>query len=101
MSDATGSMHPVALCLVSHTVQQAYTEFLNDIKEVYYQLFQEDLIVDFVMMDAERAEWNAAQAVFPTATRLMCWFHVKKRCREKLQGSTSKEGNIDMNSEFY
>jgi hypothetical protein len=43
------------------------------------------------MTDAELAEKRAPLSVFPEAQPLMCYFHVKKACEDKLKGNTEKE----------
>ena len=37
------------------------------------------------MIDACDAEYNAIKKVFPKATILMCWFHVKKNMKEAIK----------------
>jgi hypothetical protein len=45
----------------------------------------------YVMTDAELAERRALLSVFPEAQPLMCYFHVKKACEDKLRGNIEKE----------
>ena len=45
----------------------------------------------YVMTDAELAERRALLSVFPEAQPLMCYFHVKKACEDKLRGNAEKE----------
>ena len=92
MSDQSGHMHPIALCIVSHIVEESYLRFLNDIKELYATVHGGEVKPDFVMMDAECAEWKAVERVFPSAVRLMCWFHVKKNCMDRIKRLDNSEG---------
>jgi hypothetical protein len=43
------------------------------------------------MTDAELAERRALLSVLPEAQPLMCYFHVKKACEDKMRGNAEKE----------
>lgn len=86
VSDRSGSFHLVAFALTSHRREAQWTLFFNDIKETYTAIFGSPPNVHFIMGDADRAQQNASNEVFPAAESLMCFFHVVKNCKDKLAG---------------
>jgi hypothetical protein len=69
-----------------------YMKVLQGLKDVVPRVLpQVTLEPAYVMTDAEVAERKALLDVFPGVQPLMCYFHVKKACEEKLRGNAEKD----------
>jgi hypothetical protein len=69
-----------------------YLRVVQGLKDLVSRVFpQVTFMPAYVMKDAELAERRALLSVFPEIQPLMCYFHVKKACEDKLRGSTEKE----------
>jgi hypothetical protein len=66
-----------------------YLQGLNDL--VPRLLSQATLEPAYLMTNAEVEERNTLLTVFPQGQTLMCYFHIKKACKENLVGNTEKE----------
>jgi hypothetical protein len=75
VKDSAQQLHVLSISIVSHC----------------RLLSQVALEPAYLMTDAEVMERKALLTVFPQGQTLMCYFHVKKACEEKLRGNTEKE----------
>lgn len=91
VTDAAQQLHVMSLSVVSHRTQAMYDRLVQGFKNIVNTMFPEVAFMpDYIMTDAELAERNALVSVFPEAETLMCYFHVKKACDEKLRGKAEK-----------
>jgi hypothetical protein len=70
---------------VYHRVAQGLKDLVSKV------LPQVSFMPAYVMTDSELSERRALLSVFPEAHPLMCYFHVKKACEDKLRGNAEKE----------
>jgi hypothetical protein len=68
-----------------HTsINQRLKNFYGDLKSVYDRYTGDSFCgPDFFVLDADDAESNSVQTIYPRAKILICWFHVKMNCSDK------------------
>ena len=89
ISDNGQKFHPISMIVISHRTEEIYTRVLNDLKQACALILDGyDLRPDYVMIDAEDAEKNAAANAFGILPSriLMCYFHVQYNCKKRLKG---------------
>lgn len=91
VTDAAQQLHVMSLSVVSHCTQAVYQRLLKGFKDIIATVFPKvTFSPDYIMTDAEPAERNALVSNFPEAETLMCYFHVRKACEEKLRNKAEK-----------
>jgi hypothetical protein len=91
ITDGAQQLHVLSVSIVSHRTHGMYMKVLHGLKVVPRVLPQVTLEPAYVMTDAEVMERKALLDVFPGVQPLMCYFHIKKACEEKLRGNTEKD----------
>jgi hypothetical protein len=88
VSDRGRSFHPVALFITSQRLEVLYVKVLSALRKVFTTVTGKQLLLKFVMADAEVAQQNAVDQVFGVDsdyTYLMCFYHVMANVHEKLK----------------
>ncbi|OWZ11619.1 hypothetical protein PHMEG_00015330 [Phytophthora megakarya] len=89
LSDRARHFHPLAIFIVSQQKQPQYTEVLQLLQRAFVAVTNKPLRVQYVMGDADIAQWNALHDVFGAdVCFLMCYFHVAKKVFEKTRSLT-------------
>jgi hypothetical protein len=92
ITDGAQQLHVLSLSIVSHHTYRMYMKVLQGLKDLVTRVLpQVALEPAYVMTDAEVMERKALLDVFPQGQPLMCYFHVKKACEEKLRGNAEKD----------
>lgn len=92
ITDGAQQLHVLSVSIVSHRTHGMYMKVLHGLKDLVPRVLpQVTLEPAYVMTDAEVAERKALLDVFPGVQPLMCYFHVKKACEEKLRGNAEKD----------
>lgn len=95
-----GSFHPISFMITSHESEIDFKIFFRAIKELAFDLNIE-FDSEFFIQDAQRACYNATKHIFPDATVLMCYFHVRlniKKHKHLMKNQTNyDELNKDIN----
>ncbi|GMF30804.1 unnamed protein product [Phytophthora fragariaefolia] len=76
ISDRTGGFLPVVYYRTSQRKEIDSSWCLSFLKRVVLQEFRVVISPDFVMIDADTAQYNACVDEVPDSIILMCWFHV-------------------------
>ncbi|EGZ11995.1 hypothetical protein PHYSODRAFT_380775, partial [Phytophthora sojae] len=76
ISDCAGGFLPIVYYCASQRRGVDISWCLAFLKRVVFSEIQVRFKPDFVMMDADKAQYNACAAELPETTVLMCWFHV-------------------------
>ncbi|RLN88063.1 hypothetical protein BBJ28_00003622 [Nothophytophthora sp. Chile5] len=82
ISDRSRGFHLVALYIVSGETQKIIQPMFMALKRLYGWLTGRDLVVRYAMADADKAQYNAVNAVLgdnPQFLSLMCFFHVMEK----------------------
>lgn len=84
-SDKGGTYHPFFYFCTSQRREEDVSWCLRVINRVCTDKYGMEFAPDYVMMDADSAQFNACSAVIPNTRVLMCWFHVMQnvyaRCK--------------------
>jgi len=92
VTDGAQQLHVLSISIVSHRTTEVYQRVVQGLKDLVSKVLpQVTFMPAYVMTDAELAERRALLSVFPEAQPLMCYFHVKKACEDKLRGNAEKE----------
>jgi hypothetical protein len=92
VTDGAQQLHVLSILIVSHRTTAVYQKVVQGLKDIVSKVLpQVTFVPAYVMTDAELAEKRALLFVFPEAQPLMCYFHVKKACEDKLRGNIEKE----------
>jgi hypothetical protein len=88
--DSFGNGVPVAYGIMSNGRTDTIAAWLKSVKKALND------IINFgtVMMDDDAAEHSAVATTFPTAQRLLCWWHVLKAWRNNLKRTYDPDGRI-------
>ena len=81
VTDLCGQFHPIAFFITSHETEDDFFIFYSELLALTNSL-KIHFDPKFIMQDALPASYNAATRLFPNATILMCYFHVKKNIKE-------------------
>lgn len=84
VTDIRGHLHPVAFMITSKEQEEDFTYFYSGLQDLC-QNMNLDYKPRFIMQDHCYASLNAAKNVYPSATVLMCYFHVKLNIRKNLK----------------
>ncbi|KAE9178269.1 hypothetical protein PF005_g24146 [Phytophthora fragariae] len=76
ISDRSGHFFPVGYFCISYRRACDIVWCLRQLDRVLHETFQERLAPEFVMMDGDKAQFNACQLTLPGSVVLMCWYHV-------------------------
>lgn len=76
MPDRCGYFFPVAYFCISQRRGCDVAWCLRMLDRVLHETFQVQLAPEFVMMDGDKAQFNACQQILPESVVLMCWYHV-------------------------
>jgi hypothetical protein len=92
ITDGAQQLHVLSISIVSHCTHGMYMKVLHGLKDLVPRVLpQVTLEPAYVMTNAEVVERKALLDVFPRVQPLMCYFHVKKACEEKLRGNAEKD----------
>ncbi|RLN94954.1 hypothetical protein BBJ28_00025446 [Nothophytophthora sp. Chile5] len=98
ISDASRSMHVSAVFLTSHLRQDQYASIFSSIFAVYKLITGGPLKLRYVMGDADDAQYNGfEEAVIPncpSATYLMCFFHVMLNAKKRAKRLSQPERSL-------
>ncbi|KAG2803325.1 hypothetical protein PC129_g18754 [Phytophthora cactorum] len=89
VSDRCRSFHLVALFITSQRLKGLYVKALSSLRKVFTAVTGQQLLVKYVMADAEAAQQNAVSQGFGVDSGyayLMCFYHVMAKVHEKLKG---------------
>ncbi|KAG3103550.1 hypothetical protein PI124_g14128 [Phytophthora idaei] len=89
VSDRCRSFHLVALFITSQRLEGLYVKALSSLRKVFTAVTGQQLLVKYVMADAQAAQQNAVSQVFGVDSGyayLMCFYHVMAKVHEKLKG---------------
>lgn len=75
--DTQQSFHPVIMSLVSNETEALYEEVMRALTTAIKEFFDVDYAPRFFMSDMAASIRNAAKNVWPAATILSCYFHMK------------------------
>ncbi|DBA00968.1 TPA: hypothetical protein N0F65_006229 [Lagenidium giganteum] len=76
VSDGGRSFHLAAIFVISQQTEEIFTIVLEQLARMFEMTTNKSLKRTYVMGDADQAQHNALQAVFPDCTKLMCFYHV-------------------------
>jgi len=84
------------MALALHEDEDSYKFSYQTLKLSLKKYYNFELKPAFVMSDSHKGQLNAIQAIFPTATRLRCLFHLLQNIERKARASklSSKTGYI-------
>ncbi|POM70170.1 Hypothetical protein PHPALM_13437 [Phytophthora palmivora] len=85
ISDPSGRYFPMVYYCSSQRRTQDIVWCLAFIKRVLRERFAATFSPNFVMTDADDAQYNASVDQLPTSCILMCWFHVSQNRKDKTQ----------------
>ncbi|POM64042.1 Hypothetical protein PHPALM_20489 [Phytophthora palmivora] len=85
ISDPSGIYFPMVYYCSSQRRTQDIVWCLAFIKRVLRERFAATFSPNFVMTDADDAQYNASVDQLPTSCILMCWFHVSQNIKDKTQ----------------
>ncbi|POM63162.1 hypothetical protein PHPALM_27575 [Phytophthora palmivora] len=85
ISDPSGRYFPMVYYCSSQRRTQDTVWCLAFIKRVLRERFAATFSPNFVMTDADDAQYNASVDQLPTSCILMCWFHVSQNIKYKTQ----------------
>jgi hypothetical protein len=92
VTDGAQQLHVLSILIVSHHTTAVYQRVVQGLKDLVSKVLRQvSFMPAYVMTHAELAERKAILSVFPEAQPLMCYFHIKKACEDKLKGNTEKE----------
>ncbi len=92
VTDAAQQLHVLSVSIMSHHTYATYLKVVQGLKDLVPRLLpQVTFMPAYVMTDAEVAERKALLSVFLQVQPIMCYFHVKKACKDKLRGNAEKE----------
>jgi hypothetical protein len=74
-TDISRKFHVVAYMFVSHEQETDYQHFFSSLLQLTVDL-EINLDVQYLVQDAWTACHNAVLTIFPSATIIMCWFHI-------------------------
>ncbi|OWZ03002.1 hypothetical protein PHMEG_00025340 [Phytophthora megakarya] len=92
VSDRARSFHLVAMFISSQQLRALYVGALAALRNIYTAVTSQQLIVKYVMADAEAAQLNAVSQGFGSVsnlTYLICFYHVLAKVHERLKGFPS------------
>ena len=89
VSDADRQITPVVFAIVSGETKDDYEVVLRAMKEGIQTVCGEAFEPRVVVADAAEAISLAVEAVFPGASRRVCWFHVRKNVESYLRKDTA------------
>lgn len=75
--DTQQSFHPAIMSLVTNETEAQYEEVMLALKQAIQDFFDVDYAPQFFMSDMAASIRNAARNVWPEATILSCYFHMK------------------------
>jgi hypothetical protein len=102
ITDGAQHLHILSISIVSHRIYAMYMKVLQGLRDLVPRLLpQVALEPAYVMTDAKVMERKALLDVFPQGQPLMCYFHVKKACEEKLRGNAEKDVILKDISELH
>ncbi|CAF0851693.1 unnamed protein product [Didymodactylos carnosus] len=82
-SDADRHFHPYGIALIStDEAASSYARLFQTLKQTVLNTTGSAYDVKYLMGDGGKGISCAAKTEFPNARRLMCWFHVIKKCRD-------------------
>lgn len=84
-SDHQHKFHLLSASIISHSTEMDYSTILSDLKTALCFIARaRDLNPTFVMSDGEGAIINFTTSSFPQHINLMCYFHIMKNVKSKL-----------------
>ncbi|OWZ17161.1 hypothetical protein PHMEG_0008939 [Phytophthora megakarya] len=89
VSDRARSFHLVTMFISSQRLGALCVRALAVLRKIYIAVTSQQLIVKYVMADAEAAQLNAVSQGFgmdSNLTYLMCFYHVMAKVHERLKG---------------
>ncbi|GMF15404.1 unnamed protein product [Phytophthora fragariaefolia] len=88
ISDSCRSFHLVAIFVVSQVTEEMHSKALASLRRVYSAVTQKGMVVQYVLGDADYAQYNACKVVFEDCkfTYIMCFFHVMVKVQERTKG---------------
>jgi hypothetical protein len=103
VTDLGERLHDCFYFISSHRMEAQYDRVIKNFKQLYQQLFDEEFTPSYTMGDADDAQRNALEAHFPQAQHQMCYFHVVKKIRERLErvGSVALDNGKVFPREVY
>ncbi|CAF1589200.1 unnamed protein product, partial [Didymodactylos carnosus] len=82
-SDSNRHFHPFGVALVSDDESSScYEHLFTSLQSLSIQGLHQPYSPGFIMADGVLGVTSAQQKIFPQVKRLMCWFHMIKKCRE-------------------
>ncbi|KAE9097960.1 hypothetical protein PF010_g15758 [Phytophthora fragariae] len=93
VSDRNRSFHLVALFTTSQRLEELYVKALSALRKVFTAVTGKQLLVKYVMADAEAAQQNAVDQVFGVDSDflyLMCFYHVMAKVYERIKGVSQR-----------
>ncbi|KAE9213906.1 hypothetical protein PF004_g15203 [Phytophthora fragariae] len=93
VSDRNRSFHLVALFITSQRLEELYVKALSALRKVFTAVTGKQLLVKYVMADAEAAQQNAVDQVFGVDSDflyLMCFYHVMAKVYERIKGVSQR-----------
>jgi hypothetical protein len=88
VTDGAQQLHVLSILIVSHCTTAVYQRVVQGLKDLVSKVLPKVTFVPaYVMTDVELAERRALLSIFPEAQPLMCYFHIKNACEDKLRGN--------------
>lgn len=94
-TDVQRAFHIIAFAITSHETAKAYEFCFETVKTATAATYGEEMPVECLMSDKDRATKVAFRKVFPHRMELSCWFHAQKNMEKKLAGSKNKAKVLD------
>jgi hypothetical protein len=99
VSDTARHFHPVALFLVSQTTQPIFELALDALLTEFEEVTGKRAVVGQVMGDADKAQWNALDAVISSHQAepweyAMCFFHVMKNVKDRVRSLDASDRDL-------